>query len=113
VADVAVRRIVAIRVAIGLVAASVLAAPIAAAAATHTVAIDGMQFVPAALTVRRGDTVRWINRDLVPHTATAAGRFDSRTLAPGASWSWVAARAGRIDYVCTLHPTMKATLVVP
>lgn len=83
-----------------------------AAPAVHTVTIEGMQFAPAVLTVRRGDTVRWLNRDLVPHTATAAGRFDSRPLAPGASWSWVARKAGRVDYLCTLHPTMKATLDV-
>jgi plastocyanin len=83
-----------------------------AAAATHTIAIDGMQFVPPALTVHRGDTVVWVNKDLVPHTVTAAKAFDSGQIAPGASWTWVARQAGHYDYVCTLHPTMKATLVV-
>ena len=81
-------------------------------AETRTIAIDGMQFAPAALTVHRGDKVVWVNRDLVPHTVTAAGVFDSHSLAPRASWSWVARRPGRYGYVCSLHPTMKATLVV-
>ena len=38
---------------------------------THTVKIEGMAFVPATLEVSVGDTVEWINEDLVPHTATA------------------------------------------
>jgi plastocyanin len=81
-------------------------------AATVTIAIDGMQFVPASVALRRGDTVVWVNRDLVAHTATAARVFDSHAIAPGASWSYVVRNAGRYDYVCVLHPTMKATLQV-
>lgn len=102
----------------GIAAAACVAAllaclpSLAAPAATHTVAIEGMQFTPATLTVHRGDKVTWVNKDLVPHTVTAAGVFDSHSLAPQASWSWVARKPGRYDYVCTLHPTMKATLVV-
>ncbi len=95
---------------VGGAAGAAGAAP--AAATTHTVAIDGMQFVPATLRVRRGDTVVWVNRDLVPHTATAPRRFDSGAVAAGASWRHVVTEDGRVDYVCTLHPTMKATLWV-
>lgn len=83
-----------------------------ASAATVTVVIDRMQFSPPIVTARRGDTVVWVNRDMVPHTATAAEAFDSRTIAPGTSWTYVARAAGRYDYACTLHPTMKATLRV-
>lgn len=79
---------------------------------THEVSIEGMVFAPANLTVRRGDTVRWRNKDLVPHTVTAAGRFDSGTLAPNGSWTRTLDVPGRYDYVCAFHPTMKATLVV-
>jgi plastocyanin len=54
-----------------------------------------------------------VYRDLVAHTVTARdGSFDSGNLAAGASWSTVAARAGRLDYACSLHPTMNARLVV-
>lgn len=84
-----------------------------AASATHTVVITDMKFVPETLTVKAGDTVVWVNKDFFPHTATAQDRsFDSRDLATKKSWKYVATKKGTFSYVCTLHPTMKATLVV-
>ena len=83
-----------------------------AVAASRTVVIDGTAFAPTQLSVQRGDRVTWVNKDPFPHTATAKGAFDSGSIAAGASWTWVADKAGTFDYVCTLHPTMKAQLVV-
>jgi plastocyanin len=88
------------------------ALPFAAAAETHTVRIANMQFVPAVLTVHRGDRIVWQNGDLVPHTATAAGVFDSGVIAPGHSVTRAAGNKGRHPYVCTLHPGMKGEVVV-
>jgi plastocyanin len=80
---------------------------------THTVTIEGMRFQPDALTVSRGDTIVWINRDLVPHTATSkAGRFDSKTIQVDKSWKHTMRTKGTFAYTCTLHPTMKGTLRV-
>lgn len=93
-----------------MVLLAIIAAP--SRAATVTISIDGMRFVSAAVSVKRGDTVIWVNRDLVPHTATAADAFDSQATAPGTSWSYVARKPGRYDDVCGLHPMMKATLRV-
>jgi len=85
----------------------------AAAKTTHTVVIEGTSYAPAALTVKRGDEVVWINKDPFPHTATATGKaFDSRSIAAGAKWKWTSTKAGRYDYVCTFHPTMKASVTV-
>ena len=89
-----------------------LAAPLMAWAETHTVVIDGMQFQPPTLVLKRGDTVVWQNKDLVPHTATAAGGFDSGRIESGERWSWTVPGDGRIDYVCTYHPGMKGSLTV-
>ena len=89
-----------------------------AAAATkpvvHTVVIDGMQFSPAVLQVHAGDTVIWKNKDPFPHTATSDSRpgFDSGTIAAGGSWKFKALKRGTFPYVCTLHRTMKGSLVV-
>jgi plastocyanin len=79
---------------------------------THTVIIEGMRFTPQNLTVHRGDRVTWVNKDLFPHTVTAAGKFDSRQIAPGDSWTYTARKAGEYDYVCTLHVGMTGRLEV-
>jgi plastocyanin len=84
----------------------------ASAPQTHTIMIEGMQFNPASLTVRRGDRVVWRNNDLVPHTATAKGVFDSGAIAANESWEYVARTPGASSYVCAFHPTMTATLIV-
>jgi len=80
---------------------------------THTVTIENMQFSPQSLTVRRGDRVVWVNKDLFPHTATAdAKAFDSKSIAAGTTWTYVTTKAGEYAYTCTLHPTMKGKLLV-
>lgn len=83
-------------------------------AKTWTVKIAGMRFEPAAVTVARGDTIDWINEDLVAHSVTsvAGGRFDSHAIAPGGKWRYRATTPGRYPYACTFHPTMQATLIV-
>ena len=88
------------------------ALPAWAQRATHTVRIEAMLFTPATLTVRAGDRIAWHNHDVVPHTATAAGKFDSGAIAAGKSWTQPAPPPGRYDVVCTFHPGMKAVLVV-
>ena len=85
-----------------------------AAPAVHTVVIEGMRFIPDALEVKPGDTVVWRNRDPFPHTATAGqpGGPASPVIEAGGSWSFKAEKRGRYSYLCTLHRTMTARLVV-
>jgi plastocyanin len=71
-----------------------------------------MRFDPADLTVRTGDTVVWVNKDLFAHTATADGAFDSKAIDAGGSWQLTLRTAGELAYICALHPTMKATVRV-
>ena len=80
---------------------------------THTVTIEGMRFQPEVLTVAPGDTVVWVNKDLVPHTATSqAGGFDSKDIQADKSWRHTIQTTGEFAYICTFHPTMKAMLRV-
>lgn len=63
--------------------------------------------------MHRGDRIVWTNKDPFPHTVTADTKlFDSHSIAPGASWSYVAKRPGEYAYSCTLHPTMKGKIIV-
>ena len=80
---------------------------------THTVAIDAVTFSPQDLEVEVGDTITWTNQDPFPHTVTATGRgFDSALILPGRSWKLVVQTPGAFSYFCTLHQTMKGTIVV-
>jgi plastocyanin len=81
--------------------------------AVHTVTIEGMKFNPIKLTVHKGDTIVWVNKDIVPHTATSAtAGFDSTAIYSDKSFKWTASKAGTFDYACQFHPTMKATITV-
>jgi plastocyanin len=93
-------------------AAGAAVAP-AGAATEHAVTIEGFEFRPPLATVKVGDAVIWRNADLVPHTVSAKdAALDSAPIASGGTFRFTAKRKGRFDYICTLHPTMKATLVV-
>ena len=83
-------------------------------AKTHTVTMEDMRFQPALLVVATGDTIVWINKDLVPHTATSqVGGFDSNVILASGSWRYtVQMKKGDVAYVCTFHPAMKGTLRV-
>jgi plastocyanin len=111
---VARRLAVALACAAGLLASAKdgVGAGAAAQPVSHIVVIDGVKYEPEALTVKRGDTVVWVNKDPFPHTVTAAGVFDSHNIAVGASWKYVARKAGDYAYTCTFHPNMKGTLKV-
>jgi plastocyanin len=86
---------------------------LAAHAAQHTVAIEGMKFVPEVIEVETGDTITWINKDIVPHTATAlSGAYNSKLIAPGNSWNFKVKRKGELPYKCDFHPMMKGILRV-
>ena len=106
----------AARVAIGAMLLGIALVAVARAdggARTHVVEMTRFAFQPFEVEVAPGDTVRWLNRELVPHTATARdGAWDSGAIERGASWSWVADGSGAIDYVCAYHPSMRGRIVV-
>lgn len=80
---------------------------------SYTVTIDAARFEPPLSVVRVGDVITWVNKDLVPHTATSrTGGFDSGAIDPGKSWTYTATRAGDFSYICAFHPTMTGLLRV-
>lgn len=48
------------------------ASPAAAAPRVHTVVIDKLKFGPVPAGIRVGDTILWVNKDFLKHTATRA-----------------------------------------
>jgi plastocyanin len=81
-------------------------------AAVKVVAMTGSTFAPSAIDVKVGETVSFVNKDEIAHTATAEGTFDSKILDAGATFDFKAEKAGTISYVCLFHPGMTGTINV-
>jgi len=82
-------------------------------AQANSVTIADFAFTPPSITVKVGDTVTWTNNGPSTHTATADdGSFDSGNLAQGKTFSHTFQTAGTFSYHCTIHPFMKAEVVV-
>lgn len=90
---------------------AMLLAALPCRAATVQVTVEKLGFSPANVSVAVGDTIEWINKDFMAHTATADGVFDVQ-LPPHRSASTVVTKAGTIDYFCRFHPNMRAHLNV-
>jgi plastocyanin len=90
--------------------------PAAAAAKAPKAAVSAQDnsFSPGTLKVRVGDTVTFTNDGGIDHTvtATSGAKFDSGSLAPGATFQFTAVKAGTVSYVCTFHPGMQGTIEV-
>jgi hypothetical protein len=72
-------------------------------------------FAPAAITVQEGDTITWTNQDTAPHTVTTTSgpeRLNSPYLSKGQSWSYTFTAPGMYMYYCTVHPDMRAEVIV-
>ena len=84
-----------------------------ARAAETEVTIDNFTFAPERVSVKAGTIVTWINRDDIPHTVTSAtGVLKSKALDTDDKFSFTFTTPGTYEYFCSLHPHMKATIVV-
>ncbi len=79
---------------------------------SYIVEIKKMKFQPAELAVQKGDTVVWVNKDIVVHDVTEerGKKWTSSALAPGQSWSLIVTQS--TNYFCSIHVVMKGTLTV-
>lgn len=82
-------------------------------AGKNAVSIQNFAYSPSTITVKVGDKVTWTNKDSIGHSATADnGSFDTGVLQQGQSGSITFHKAGTFTYHCSVHPTMKATVIV-
>ena len=81
---------------------------------TYQIDIEDFSYKTKTLTIKKGDTVVWTNKDSVKHTVTSdsGNELDSALLAKGQSYSNTFTESGTFDYHCTPHPYMKGTVVV-
>jgi plastocyanin len=79
----------------------------------NAVTLSNFLFSPATLTVKVGTTVTWTNKDGVTHTVTSdSDVFNSGNLAPNATYSFTFSNAGTFAYHCSIHTSMKGTIIV-
>lgn len=90
------------------------AATVTPSAGAVKASISGFAFAPKQLKVRVGQQITWTNQDSAAHTvtATSGAKFDSGTVAQGASFTWKATKPGTVEYFCAIHPSMTGTIVV-
>ena len=79
---------------------------------THTIEMSQMKFNPAALTVKKGDNIIFVNHDIVAHDVTeeSTKAWNSSPMSEGQTWTMVAIES--VDYYCSIHPVMKGKIVV-
>jgi plastocyanin len=97
-----------------LAAISLAAAAPAPDPTAATVTIGNFSFGPAALVVRPGTTVTFVNGDDIPHTVVAADMkaFRSKVLETDDRFSFTFTQPGTYAYFCSIHPHMTGKIVV-
>ncbi len=83
----------------------------------NNIEIKDYAFSPAMITIKKGTTITWTNRDTARHNVVAQGTNSaagpkSELLTTGASYSYTFNTAGTYDYLCEPHPYMKAKVIV-
>jgi plastocyanin len=85
------------------------------AAVNHQVAIQAMNYIPATIIIKAGDSVTWTNLDDLPHTVTAKdGTFASGFMPNGAKFThkFNHIMDGDAPYVCDFHPSMGGLVII-
>ena len=78
------------------------------------VKIDNFSFAPGEITVAKGTSVNWVNRDDIPHTVVSDDKttFKSKPLDTDEKFSYTFGKEGTYTYFCSIHPKMTAKVVV-
>jgi plastocyanin len=80
--------------------------------------VEDICYIPSTIVVEKGKSVTWINEDSSFHSVTSGfygeptGLFDSGYLDPYQFYTLSFDEFGTYDYFCTLHPWMKAQVIV-
>lgn len=77
----------------------------------QVVIIKDFKFLPAVVTISKGDTVTWINQDSVIHDVTGSV-LSSGAMSQDATFKFTFNEAGTFDYICTHHPSMAGIVTV-
>ena len=86
------------------------------ATSTGAITIKNMMFTPPQISIQKGGIVTWTNNDSVAHTVTDdlsnVGGPSSGDIQPGSTYSFTFNKTGSFQYHCSIHPSMRGTIVV-
>ena len=86
-----------------------------ALAATEVIHQQGRAFSAENVTIKKGESLTFLNDDTVPHNimSTSKGNeFNLGSQAPGTSTDVTFKEAGDVQVICAIHPRMKMTVKV-
>jgi len=86
-----------------------------AMAANLSISQKGRAFSAESVTIKKGESVTFVNDDTVPHNivSTSAGNeFNLGSQPPGAATDVTFKQAGDVQVICAIHPRMKMTVQV-
>ena len=84
-------------------------------AADVTIHQKGRIFSTEAITLKKGETVTFLNDDDIPHnvmSSSAGNAFNLGLQPPGVTTPVTFNEAGEVKVVCAIHPRMKMTVTV-
>lgn len=97
----------------GLNVASAQSRVISHGQATHVVTIKKFAFHPKVITIKKGQTVTWVNDSSTQHTATSNSlAFDTGTINPHHKAHHTFKKTGTFKYHCSFHSFMNGTVIV-
>ncbi len=86
-----------------------------AAGSSVEVSQKGKAFSKSSLTIKVGDSVRFVNDDSVTHNVFAVGEnfsFNLKKQPPGTASNVTFPREGKYECRCAIHPNMKLEVIV-
>ena len=86
-----------------------------ALAAERSISQKGRAFSESAVSVKKGDTLNFVNDDNIAHnilSTTAGNEFNLGTQNPGSTTPVTFKTAGEVTVLCAIHPRMKLVVNV-
>jgi plastocyanin len=99
---------------VGLALAFIAGASVALAA-ERTISQKGKVFSESAVEIKKGDTLVFLNDDNVVHnvlSTTPGNVFNLGSIGPGHSTQVTFDKAGSLQILCAIHPSMKMSVKV-
>ena len=81
------------------------------ASKSFDVTIQNFSFSPNPLTISKGDTVVFTNKDSAQHQVKGNG-FESGIMQKNDTFRFQFNTLGTFDYICSIHPVMKGNIIV-